>query len=150
MTVNIKVGDTVGPPVFTWLGETRDHHSLSHIDDSNAEGVAAFAATERWFMEQFAYVLGQLSGLSDPETGAPMLDDTVVLWAKELGDGRLHTCTDVPWVLAGSAGGFFHTGRYLRLGGATHDAALTSICNALGLPDASFGLGSAGALEALR
>jgi len=147
---SVQLSHTVGPPVFTWLGETRDHHALSHISDSDPDGVDAFASCERWFMEQFAHVLGQLDALEDPETGAPLLESTLVLWAKELGDGRLHTCVDVPWVLAGSAGGFFTTGRYHRLGGATHDAVLTSICQAMGLPDATFGPGTSGALEVLR
>ena len=120
------------------------------IDDSNAAGVESFVACERWFSEQVAYAIGQLLEMEDPETGAPMLDNTLVLWAKELGDGRMHTCTDVPWILAGDAGGFFTTGRYLDLGGATHDAVLTSICNAMGLTDTSFGAGTAGPLEVLR
>jgi len=79
-----------------------------------------------------------------------MLDTTLVLWAKELGDGRAHTCVDVPWILAGNAGGFFRTGRYLSLGGATHDQVLTSVCNAFGLENETFGNGTAGPLEVLR
>ena len=61
----------------------------------------------------------------------------------------MHRCEDVPWILAGNANGFFTTGRYLQLD-TTHDAILTSIVNALGVDDSTFGMGTAGPLEALR
>ena len=79
-----------------------------------------------------------------------MLDTTVVFWAQELGDGRMHTCESVPWVLAGSGGGHFRTGRYLNLEGATHDGVLTSLAQAFGVEVDSYGVGSAGPVEALR
>lgn len=79
-----------------------------------------------------------------------MLDTTVVLWAQELGDGRMHTCESVPWVIAGTGGGFFRSGRALDLAGATHDGVLTSVAHAFGLELESFGTGTAGPVAALR
>jgi hypothetical protein len=146
----LQLSHTVSPTVFTWLGETDGHHSLSHVDDGNTAGVASFVNCERWFAEQFAHLLDQLVATEDPDTGGSMLDSTLVLWAKELGDGRAHTCTDVPWIIAGNAGGFFSTGRYLNVGGATQDGVLTSICNAFGMENETFGAGSHGPLGALR
>ncbi len=146
----LQLSHTVSPTVFTWLGESDGHHTLSHCDDSNLTGVESFVNCERWFAEQFAYLLDQLVATEDPETGGTMLDDTLVLWAKELGDGRAHTCTEVPWILAGNAGGFFRTGRYLNLGGATQDGVLTSIGNAFGIEMETFGSGSHGPVEVLR
>ena len=147
---SVQLSHTVSPTVFSWLGESDSHHTLSHTDDSNASGVASFVACERWFAEKVAQTIANLAAQSDPETGESMLESTLVLWAREMGDGRLHVCEDVPWVLAGSAGGFFTPGRYLSLGGATHDQVLTSICNAFGLTNTRFGAGTAGALEVLR
>jgi len=146
----VQLSHTVSPTVFTWLGEADGHHSLSHCDDSNTAGVNSFINCERWFAEQFAYLLDQMVATEDPTTGGSMLDSTLVLWAKELGDGRAHTCTDVPWVIAGSADGFFSTGRYVNLGGATQDGVLTSITNAFGLELESFGAGSHGPVGVLR
>ena len=145
---SLQLSHTVGPVVFTWLGENEGHHSLSHIDDSNQSGIDSFVNCERWFAEQFAYLLDQLEALPDPETGGTMLDTTVVLWVQELGDGRMHQCVDVPWVLAGGDG-FFTTNRYLQLD-TTHDAVLTSVANSLGVDIPSFGTGTAGPAEALR
>ena len=148
--VSIQMSHTVGPVAFTWAGISEGHHTLSHASDTDSDSVDKFVACERWFAEQFAAIVQQLKETADPNTGAPLLDTTLVLWAKELGDGRLHTCVNVPWIMAGSGGGFFTPGRYLDLGGATHDAVLTSICQAFGLSNTTFGAGSAGPLAVLR
>lgn len=148
--VTLQMSHTVGPTVFTWLDQTDGHHSLSHTSDSDPVGVANFVACERWYAEQFAYLLDQLSSTPDPATGGSMLDTTLVFWAQELGDGRMHTCESVPWVLAGSGGGFFRTGRKVDLTGSTHDGVLTSIAHAFGIEIDSFGTGTSGPVEALR
>ncbi len=137
--VSVQCSHTISPVAFTWLGQSDLHHSLSHADDTNTSAIAEFVAAERWFSEQFATLVGAMQAATDPETGAPLLDESVVLWAKELGDGRQHTCEDVPWVIAGDAGGAFATGRYLDLGGMGHSRVLVSICQALGLSNETFG-----------
>ena len=136
----VQLSHTISQTVFTWLGHSDSHHSLSHAAPADTVNLGLFVETERWYAEQFAYLLDQLLSLPDPVTGSPLLDDTVVLWAKELGDGRIHTCQDVPWVLAGNAGGQFRTGRKVDLTGHTHDGVLTSIAQSFGLEVESFGI----------
>jgi hypothetical protein len=140
---SVQMSHTVSTTVHTWAGASDQHHSLSHSDDSDTSGVAAFLACERWFADQIAYVLGRLSELPSADGTGTLLDDTLVLWCKELGDSRLHVCTDVPWVIAGG-GGFFTTGRYLDLGGMNHAQVMVSICRALGLDNETFGDPAAG------
>ncbi len=138
---SIQWAHTVAPHVFSWLGQTDGHHTLSHNDDGNVAGTAAFIAAERWFAEQFGYLLTQLAAAPDPDGGS-LLDSTLVVWAKEMGDSRLHACTEVPFVLAGAG---FTPGRYLRTSGAAHARLLVSICHALGLTNPTFGNPAAGA-----
>ena len=147
----VQCSHTISPVSFSWLGISEGHHSLSHADDTNTSGVSQFIQCERWFAEQFATLVERLAAASDPETGESLLDTTVTLWAKELGDGRMHTCTDVPWIIAGSAGGTFRTGRTVDLAGATQHRVLVSICQALGLTNETFGDpdGGSGPLEEL-
>jgi hypothetical protein len=135
---SLQLSHTVGPHVFSWLGLSEGHHSLSHMDDSNTAGVAQFVTAERWVSEQFAYLLGQLDALPEPGGDGSMLDHTLVVWAKELADGRLHDNVSVPFILAGG-GGTVRTGRYLKLGGEPHQKLLVSICRAMGLDNATFG-----------
>ncbi len=148
--VTVQLSHTSGNTVFTWLDHTEGHHELSHAEDSQVDNVAKYIECERWYAEQFGYLLDQMISTPDPETGGSLLDSTVVLWAEEIGDGRLHTCDSVPWVIAGNAGGFFRTGRTIDLGGGTHDGVLTSIAQSLGVDILSFGTGTAGPVEALR
>ena len=143
--LTIQFAHTVAPHVFSWLNLSEGHHGLSHMDDGNAEGVASFVRAERWFAEQFAYLLNQLRALPEPGAEGTLLDHSLVVWAKEMGDSRLHVCTSVPFVLAGRASGRVRPGRYLRFAGEPHTKLLVSICHAMGLSNPTFGDPSHGA-----
>lgn len=147
---SLQLSHTVSPVVFTWLGQTDTHHALSHSDDANVAGVDAFVAAEQWYAQQFRALVDGLLSTPDPVTGAPLLDSTVVLWAKELGDSRMHVCKGVPWVLAGGGNGYFTMGRHLDLSGTTHDQVLAAIANAFGVEAETFGVGTKGPAEVLR
>lgn len=136
---SLQWSHTVSPTVFSWLNISEGHHALSHMDDGNMAGVAQFVAAERWYAEQFAYLVGRLAELPDPDGEGSLLDTTVVVWAKEMGDSRLHVCTEVPFVLAGKAGGRLKTGQYLKVTGEAHNRLLVSIAQAMGLNIPTFG-----------
>jgi hypothetical protein len=141
---SLQCSHTVSPMVPTWLGIADGHHSLSHIDDSNVAGVQQFVQAERWFAEQFANLVQKLADTDEADGTGKMLDNSVVLWAKEMGDSRLHTCKGVPFVLAGGASGQWKTGRYLKTAGESHARLLVSLCQAMGLDIDSFGNPAAG------
>jgi len=132
----LQMSFTVSPLVPSWLGIQDGHHTLSHVGDGDTVGVSRFVETERWFSTQFAYLLEKLAAAPDPQ-GGTLLDSTLVLWCKEMGDSRLHVCTDVPFVLAG--GGAFTTGRWLQTNAASHANLLVSVCQAMGLTNNTFG-----------
>lgn len=148
---SLQWSHTIAPQVFTWAGAGESHHELSHKDDANTAGLANFVRCERWFAEQFATLLDMLAATPDLAEGGTLLDSTVVLWAKGLGDSRLHNCRSVPFVLAGGARTPFRFGRYLRYDGAPHQKLLTSVCQALGVPLETFGnpARSSGTLDGL-
>ena len=78
---------------------------------------------------------------SVPEGDGTMLDNSVVLWVNEQGNGDLHTSTDVPFVMAGSAGGYLNTGRNLQIDGRAHNDLFVSMLHAMGQTDTNtFGL----------
>ena len=136
---SLQCSHTVSPTVPTWLDIADGHHSLSHIDDSNVAGVQQFVQAERWFAEQFKYLVQKLADTDEADGTGKMLDNSVVVWAKEMGDSRAHTCKGVPFVLAGGAGGQWKTGRYLKTGGESHGKLWVSVCHALGLDVKTFG-----------
>ena len=139
----LQWGHTVSPVVCTWLGLSDGHHTLSHSDPPNVEGTDAFVIAERWFSEQFRLLLDDLAAREDVEHGGSLLDTTLVVWVKDMGDGRLHTCTDVPWVLAGATD-VLRGGRYLQLAPTNHVHLLVSICQQFGLELETFGAEAAG------
>jgi hypothetical protein len=137
---SIQWAFTVSPHVLTWAGVSTGHHDLSHSDDSNTAGVADFVKAERWYASQFTYLVQALKALPEPGGGAgTMLDNTLVVWVKELGDSRLHDGVSVPFVLAGRAGGLVKTGQYLSFNGISHQALLVTMCQAMGLSTQAFG-----------
>jgi hypothetical protein len=136
---SIQWSHTVSPTVFSWLGLDEGHHALSHIRDENVDGIRQFVAAERWFAGEFAHLVARLAELPEPGGEGSMLDHSLVVWAKEMGDARLHECVGVPFVLAGRAGGHLTPGRLIQPVGEPHQKLLVSICHALGLDNQTFG-----------
>ncbi|MEM8605957.1 MAG: hypothetical protein AAGF92_02580 [Myxococcota bacterium] len=56
----------------------------------------------------------------------------------ELGKGNSHTRRDIPFMLAGSAGGHFKTGRHIDFGGEPRGKLLVSLTHAVGKPVSTF------------
>lgn len=136
---SLQFSHTVSPLVCAWTGVSEGHHSLSHAGDSDTALVADFVKTERWFAEQFRYLVEQLAALPEPQGEGSMLDNSIVLWAKEMGDARAHVCKSVPFVLAGRGGGALTPGRYLSFPEESHTRLLVTIAQAMGLDIDTFG-----------
>lgn len=115
------------------------HHSIAHKGDEDTVKVAQNTLINKWYAEQLAYLLDRLAAI--PEGDGTVLDNTVVLWTNEQAKGNNHDRHDMPYVLAGSAGGYFNTGRYLEFSGQTlgHNRLLVSLLNAMGIEADSFG-----------
>jgi hypothetical protein len=134
---SLQMAHTVGPLVMNWLGQSRTHHDISHLKNSD------FVKSERWYAEQFAQLLDKLSHTADPKYGGTLLDHTLVVWAKEIGDANMHDGVDVPWILAG-ARQTIAPGRICDARGAAHNRLLVAICQAMGLTNDTFGSDSYG------
>jgi uncharacterized protein DUF1552 len=131
---------SVGDVRFTWLGATRGHHTISHDADTVTDSVEMLTKINVWYSQQLAYLLGKMASIK--EGAGTMLDNTLVFWCNELSRGNVHSHPDMPFVLAGGAGGALKTGRWLVYPKATsvpHNNLLVSIMNVMGLPDTTFG-----------
>jgi hypothetical protein len=116
-----------------------DEHVMGHQPDSDVHAWGALRVIRRWYMEQLAYLLQGLD--STPEGDGTMLDNTVVMLGSELARGNTHSHTDAPFLLAGSAGGYFKTGNYLKLEGKNpHNNLLVSLLNSMGVETNTFGM----------
>ncbi len=135
--VGIQCSKSVGGTQMKWIGVDKNHHSLSH-EDNGAPDIPPLIKINTWYAEQFAYLLQKLSSVKEGD--GTMLDNTVVMWCNELGNGNTHARTKLPIVLAGSCGGHFKTGRFLRYPAKTpHSRLLVSLQQAFGIQSDSFG-----------
>lgn len=141
--------------VFHWLGSEftkqgtdfanagenqglRNHHEIAHRD-GDPEYQPLMNRACQWYIEQYAYLLQKLKETLDPD-GKPMLDSTVVLFANLQRTGGGHQTDNLPWLLAGSASGYFRTNQFLAWPSGTQgtsapqNGVLAAICNAMDVP----------------
>lgn len=135
-------------------------HSLHHVARDCGKQGTEYARQQAWLDEMLVnrqWCMGLfkqlLEGLdSVPEGNGTMLDNTLMLYTSEFSNGSLHSENDMPLLLAGSAGGYFRTGRHINcnIGNpadplsyqsrtGTHNL-YTSILNAFGFADTHFGV----------
>jgi hypothetical protein len=125
---------------YPWVGVDEEHHELSHAGDDDSVSNEKLVTINTWHSQQIAYMLDKLKATPEAD-GSNMLDNTLLLWGNELGAGNTHTYKDIPWLLAGGAGGHFKMGRYLAFKDQPHNNLLVSACNAMGFDDVStFGI----------
>jgi hypothetical protein len=132
-----------------WLDELGSGHALSHSGFSDLESQDALIGRSQWYASRFAKLLAALDAI--PEGEGTALDNSVVIWGNELGLGNSHTLTDIPFVVAGTAGGYLNSGRYLRYDGVAHNQLWVAMLNAMGVDADGFGHPdySSGALPSL-
>jgi hypothetical protein len=119
--------------VHSWEGATQGHHTISHLDGDNT---AQLQKIDRWYADQFAYLLAALDSVQEGD--GTLLDNTLVVWGREMGTTS-HRMQPVNLILAGSAGGRLSTGRLLDREREPHAKLLVSICRLMGLDQNGIG-----------
>ena len=127
---------------FPWIGVTGQHHVISHSGDNDAAAQENLTKINVWYAQQMAYLLERMAAVREGDR--TLLDNTAVVWLIEVGKGNNHAHRDLPFLIAGSCGGHFRTGRfvdYMAGGGAghPHNNLLVSLAQAMGLKDTTFG-----------
>ncbi|HEX3776901.1 MAG TPA: DUF1552 domain-containing protein [Polyangiaceae bacterium] len=123
-----------------------------NIANADPNQRAAFAGAQLWFAQQLdKYVLSVLANTDDPSApGTKVLDNTLIYWMSEIGDGANHTTMSsttgyppmpqyLPLVTIGKAGGAFKSGQIVQY--ATDRPAgdlYLSLCKAMGVSSATF------------
>jgi hypothetical protein len=96
---------------FVGVDSSNYHDQISH-HGGDPQKLAGIQTVNTFYAEQFAYFLGKISTLKDPD-GSSVLDNSIILFTSEFGDGDNHYHYDLPVLVAGSAGGKFKTGRHI-------------------------------------
>jgi hypothetical protein len=116
------------------------------IHTGKGENYARLAKLEAWLAGEFAYVVSELKKRDEMDGSGKMLDNTLVVWCRDLGDADMHNQNSMRFVLAGGANKYLKTsamGRYIK-GRSTptmastnladrHERVLWNICEAMGI-----------------
>jgi hypothetical protein len=134
------------------LDTNGNHHGISHDFASSGANFEAYNRIQAWYAGRLAYFLGKLDSYTEGD--GTLLDNTLVLWATEIGESTQHDLRLMPYVFAGGAGGKIRTGRYLDFGTTRRDnnQMLVSMAHAMGVEElTSFGdpSGASGPLPGL-
>jgi hypothetical protein len=124
-----------GPKVvYSWLGDTRNHH-----DDHHANDMAMVQKIYTWWFEKLGQMLDLLA--STPEGDGTMLDSSLVMFLNTCGGAHHRGYNTHPMIFWGSAGGQLKTGRYLTYPEGKHamSDAYVSVANLMGVPIETFG-----------
>jgi hypothetical protein len=116
---------------FPWLNiPSPDFHAIAHQGSAN---YAQKAVIDQWFYEACVKeIVSKLAAVTEG-TGT-VLDNTVILVSNDMSEGAAHYVGQIPFVIVGSGGGFFKTGRMVTFPNQVpHNQLLTSVLHALGM-----------------
>ncbi|MFT5359416.1 MAG: hypothetical protein ACI9KE_006659 [Polyangiales bacterium] len=127
------------------------YHRISHrIDDDGSNGPPIPNADrlhhqiDRIHAQMFKHFLDRVSTYMGP-SGDTLLHDCVAVWMNDLSKGPPHSLDNMPWVVAGSGGGYLKQGEYVNVGDKPHNMFLNTLISANGItgddggPYTSFG-----------
>lgn len=139
-TAVLQVGTGNDQTVYTVDGQQMpfNFHWISHrIQGDGSEGDPIADADvlhhriDRKFARYFANMCA-LMGERQTVAGYNLLDDSATIWLNDLSTGVGHGRNNLPYVIAGSAGGALRQGVYVDAGGVTHNKFFNTILNAVG------------------
>jgi Protein of unknown function (DUF1552) len=99
--------------LFPEIGVMGGHHILSH-HRGNPEIIAQLAKIDLWYIQQLGKFLDKMEATKDVD-GSSLLHNSMILYGSGNADGNRHTHHDLPIMVAGSGGGRFKTGRYVKV-----------------------------------
>jgi Protein of unknown function (DUF1552) len=110
------------------------HNGFLHSDNPRTRLVNV----ERWLATQFVAAAQRLKDTPAPDGNGSLFDQTLMLWARDMGDAVVHDGSDMRFVLSGGAGGYLKTGGcYIDGAGQAHSKVLFNALEALGITDTS-------------
>jgi hypothetical protein len=135
---SLKMGRDGSNRVYPESGSTGAFHIVSHHGD-NPDRIRELAKINTYHVGLLPYFLKQLQ--ETPDGDGTMLDNSLVIYGSPMGNPNQHNHKQVPFLVAGHAGGAIKGGVHLRARNATPlSNVMLSALHALGHDDlASFG-----------
>lgn len=119
------------------------HNDFTHADAAPRNRMVNL---ERWLSERFVRVANRLRQTPAPDGQGTLFDQTLMFWARDMGDSVVHDGTNMRFVLAGATNYLRAGRRYINGGGQPHQRILLNVLEAMGVTNfAGFGNEGAGA-----
>ncbi len=149
----LQVGDGTDGSRYTINGEVVERfHWISHRIQSDGTSGAAIPQAVEWHtaidrirMNTFKHLLDRWSEYQTPNGN--LLDNAFALWTSHVAVGPSHSFNNLPYIIAGSAGGYLKQGQYVDAGGASNGRLLNTLLSACGVPLDKFGVADGGIIS---
>jgi len=117
-----------------------DQHG-GYIHSGASSNYANLVKFEAYLATQFANIINALKAVPDPlgSSGQTLFDNTIMIWARDMGDAQNHNQQSMRFVLASGNGGYLKTasgGRYVK-STERHERILLNVCEAMGITNYS-------------
>ncbi|HMI88736.1 MAG TPA: DUF1552 domain-containing protein [Polyangiaceae bacterium] len=124
--------------VFWQVNATTGHHALTHDEAGDQPLVHACTIFTMQCLADLCVALKNI-----PEGAGNVLDNTAIIGSSDVADGKAHSLTDYPLVVAGKGGGFLkYPGVHYRSANKENTSTvLFSVLRAAGLTMTEFGAG---------
>lgn len=107
----LKIGDRIDDHVYTYNGQSAKFHDVSHRQVANAVNFHSYI--DRMMLNYYKYLLDTVSQYNTP-TG-PLFDQGVTIYTNQCATGA-HSFSNIPWIQAGTANGYYKKGQYVVVG----------------------------------
>jgi len=107
----LKIGDRIDDHQYTYNGQTAKFHDISHRQGNNPIDFHHYI--DRMMLNYYKHLLDNLAGYNT--TTGPLLDQGVAIYCNQCATGA-HSFSNIPWIQAGSANGYFKKGQFVVLG----------------------------------
>jgi len=107
----LKIGDRIDDHVYTYNGTSAKFHDVSHRQVANAIDFHHYI--DRMMLNYYKYLLDTVAAYTTP-TGS-LLDQGVTIYCNQCATGA-HSFSNIPWIQAGTANGYFKKGQHLIVG----------------------------------
>jgi hypothetical protein len=129
---SMVVGRELSGRTYPEIGVPEQHHPVSH-HRNDPDLIAKKARIDTYHVQMLAYFLERMQAI--PDGDGSLLDHSLVMYGGGMGDGNLHSHTNLPCLLAGSLDGRFRTGHHVAYAADTPMAnLLLTILDAVGVP----------------
>jgi hypothetical protein len=115
------------------IGITEGHHNLTHHRNQQ-DMIDKVKRIDLWYARQLGKFLEKMDQTKDVD-GQSLLHNSMILYGSGNADGNRHTHTNLPILVAGSAGGGLQTGRYLKCEPTPLTNLFLSMADRMGVSD---------------